>query len=108
MKKQLALDVQGRILERKQEASLKEIDIKNCHRVMLQPPLLPSHLQHPQKKIRIQSDTEITNETSEDIPEISSGNGHIFNCCTRCGHFDIGWHKRVTFLTVFYFRVGMK
>ena len=52
MKKQLALDVQGRILERKQEASLKEIDIKNCpHRVMLQPPLLLSHLQHPQKKL---------------------------------------------------------
>ena len=50
----------------------------------------------------------MTNETSEDIPEISSGNGHVFNCCTRCGHFDIGWHKRVTFLTVFYFRVGMK
>ena len=39
----------GRIPERKQEASLKEIDTKNCpHRVMLQPPLLPSHLQHQQ------------------------------------------------------------
>ena len=39
----------GRIPERKQEASLKEIDTKNCpHRVMLQPPLLLSHLQHQQ------------------------------------------------------------
>ena len=32
----------------------------------------------------------MTNETSEDIPEISSGYGHVFNCCTRCGYFDIG------------------
>ena len=31
----------------------------------------------------------MTNETSEDIPEISSGYGHVFNCCTRCGHFHI-------------------
>ena len=48
MKKQRALDVQGRIPERKQEASLKEIDTKNCPRVMLQPPQLLSHLQHQQ------------------------------------------------------------
>ena len=41
----------GRALERKQEASLKEIDTKNCPRVMLQPPLLLSHLQHQQNKL---------------------------------------------------------
>ena len=51
MKKQLAVDVQGMTLERKQEASLKEPDTKNCHRVMLQLPLLLSHLQHQQKKL---------------------------------------------------------
>ena len=40
----------GRIPERKQEASLKEIDTKNCpRRVMLQPPLLLSHLQQQKK-----------------------------------------------------------
>ena len=47
----------GRILERKQEASLKEIDTKNCpRRVMLQPPLLLSHLQHQQKKLEYRND----------------------------------------------------
>ena len=52
MKKQLALDIKGSALERKQEASLKEIDIKNCpHCVMIQPPLLLSHLQHQQKEL---------------------------------------------------------
>ena len=52
MNKQLALDVKERIPERKQEASLKEIDTKNCpHRVMLQPPLLLSHFQHQQNKL---------------------------------------------------------
>ena len=51
MIKQLALDVQGRTLQRKQDPNLKEIDTKNCpRRVMLQPPLLLSHLQHQQKK----------------------------------------------------------
>ena len=91
MKRQLASDVQGRTRKdptTKTRRSLKEIDTKNCSR--LQPPLVRSHLQHHQKKIRIQPGTEMPNETFEDIPEISSGYGHVFNCCTRCGHVDIG------------------
>ena len=67
----------------KKEACLKEIGTQNRpHCVVLQPPLhklsflhllLLSHLQHQQKKIRIQLETEITNEIFEQIPEISSG-----------------------------------
>ena len=81
MKKQCALDVQGRALERKQEASLKEIDTQNRpHRVVLQPHhkliflhlLLPSHRQHQQKS-RIQPEIEMNSEPFEEIPEISSG-----------------------------------
>ena len=88
MKKQLALNAQGKTLERKEEEGNTQ---NRLHRVVLQPPFHcvvlqpPLHkliflhmlLSHPSsastKKIRIQPEREMTNETLEEIPEISSG-----------------------------------
>ena len=90
MKKEPALHVQGRTLQHKQEASLKEIDTKNLSSSCNAPSTSTTESSSASaKKIRIQPGTEMSNETFEDIPEISSGYGHVCNCCT-CGHFDIG------------------